>query len=118
MRSKNHVSLIGNVGGDPELRSTRTGQTVAHFSLATSVKFTNDAGNQEERTEWHRVVAWGKVAALVEKYVKKGDRLAIDGHLRYGSYAKPCAHCSTELTAYTTEIVVRELYLIDGGGAR
>jgi len=82
MASVNKVILIGNLGRDPELRYTKNGQAVANFSLATSDNFTNKDGQREERTEWHRVVAWGKTAELCTQYLTKGRAAYIEGQLR------------------------------------
>lgn len=81
MPSINKVILIGNLGRDPELRYTKSGQAVANFSLATSDSFTKD-GQKEERTEWHRIVAWGKTAELCTQYLSKGRSVYIEGQLR------------------------------------
>jgi len=82
MASVNKVILIGNLGRDPELRYTKGGQAVANFSLATSDSFTNREGTREERTEWHRIVAWAKTAELCAKYLSKGRTVYIEGQLR------------------------------------
>lgn len=82
MASVNKVILIGNLGRDPELRYTKGGQAVANFSLATSDSFTNREGGREERTEWHRIVAWAKTAELCAKYLNKGRTVYIEGQLR------------------------------------
>ena len=82
MASVNKVILIGNLGRDPELRYTKGGQAVANFSLATSDSFTNREGTREERTEWHRIVAWAKTAELCAKYLNKGRTVYIEGQLR------------------------------------
>jgi len=82
MASVNKVILIGNLGRDPELRYTKSGQAVANFSLATSDSFTNREGTREERTEWHRIVAWAKTAELCAKWLHKGRTVYIEGQLR------------------------------------
>lgn len=81
MASVNKVILIGNLGRDPELRYTKNGQAVANFSLATSDSYTKD-GQREERTEWHRIVAWAKTAELCAQYLSKGRTVYIEGALR------------------------------------
>lgn len=87
MKSLNQLSIIGNVGADPEVRSTTSGGRVASFSVATSRQWANAAGAKQEKTEWHRVVAWnfGKqtLADVVEKYVRKGDRVFVQGRLEF-----------------------------------
>jgi single-strand DNA-binding protein len=82
MASVNKVILIGNLGRDPELRYTKNGQAVANFSLATSDNYTNRDGQKEERTEWHRIVAWAKTAELCTQYLSKGRTVYIEGQLR------------------------------------
>jgi single-strand DNA-binding protein len=82
MGSVNKVILIGNLGRDPELRYTQSGQAVANFTLATSERFANKAGEQQERTEWHRIVAWGKTGELCAQYLSKGRSVYIEGRLQ------------------------------------
>lgn len=123
-RSLNKVQLIGNVGKDPEVRSTSSGGRVADFSLATSRQWgdAGAAGGKQEKTEWHRCIAWngGKgggigLADIVERYVKKGDKLFVEGSIEYRQWQDKEGQ-----TRYTTEIRVRELILLspkgDGGG--
>ena len=81
MASVNKVILVGNLGRDPELRYTKNGSAVANFTLATSDVYTKD-GQREERTEWHRIVAWGKTAELCTQYLAKGRSVYIEGALR------------------------------------
>ena len=86
-RSLNKAILIGNLGADPEIRSTNSGTRVATLSIATSRRWTNrSSGQQEEKTEWHRVVCWDKLADIIERYVKKGDRVYIEGQIEYRKY--------------------------------
>lgn len=75
----NKIVLIGNVGNSPEFRTLESGVQLVNFSLATNENFTNKAGEKVEKTEWHRVEAWGTIAKAIEQYVKKGDRLYIEG---------------------------------------
>ncbi|HVP31111.1 MAG TPA: single-stranded DNA-binding protein [Myxococcota bacterium] len=82
MASVNKVILIGNLGRDPELRYTPSGQPVANFTLATSDNFTSKSGEREERTEWHRIVAWGRTAELCAQYLSKGRTVYIEGRLQ------------------------------------
>jgi len=82
MASVNKVILVGNLGRDPELRYTKNGSAVANFTLATSDNFTTKDGQREERTEWHRIVAWGKTAELCTQYLAKGRTVYIEGQLR------------------------------------
>jgi single-strand DNA-binding protein len=82
MAGVNKVILIGNLGRDPELRYTPNGQAVANFTLATSENWTNKSGEREERTEWHRIVAWGRTAELCAQYLAKGRTVYIEGRLQ------------------------------------
>lgn len=86
--SLNRIQLLGNVGKDPEVRYLDSGVCVAQFSLATTVKgYTAQSGQTvADRTEWHNIVAWRGLAQTIEKYVKKGDRLYVEGELRYNKY--------------------------------
>jgi len=81
MASVNKAILIGNLGRDPELRYTQGGQAVASFSIATTENFTKKTGEKEERTEWHRIVAWGRTAELCAQYLAKGRSVYIEGRL-------------------------------------
>jgi single-strand DNA-binding protein len=109
--------LIGNLGADPEVRSTANGARVATLSVATSRSWTNQAGERQEKTEWHRVVVWNsrarQLADVVEKYVKKGDRVYIEGRIEYRTWEDRDGK-----TRYTTEINARELLMLTprGGG--
>ncbi len=113
-RSLNKAILIGNLGSDPEIRTTGNGAKVAQFSIATSRKWTNNSGEQQEKTEWHRVVAWSKLADVVERYVKKGQQVYVEGEIQYRSYED-----KDGVTKYSTEINARELMMLggrEGGG--
>ncbi|MEO5815745.1 MAG: single-stranded DNA-binding protein [Gemmatimonadaceae bacterium] len=113
-RSLNKVTLIGNLGNDPEVRSTTGGNRVATFSLATSRSWNDASGNKQEKTEWHRCVVWNtknsQLADIVEKYVKKGDKLYIEGRIEYRQWQD-----KENQTRYSTEINVRELIMLGGG---
>jgi single-strand DNA-binding protein len=113
-RSLNKVTLIGNVGADPEVRSTTGGNRVATFSLATSRTWNGPAGDRQEKTEWHRCVVWNaktsQLADIVERYVKKGDKLYIEGRIEYRQWQD-----KDNQTRYSTEINVRELIMLGGG---
>lgn len=104
-RSLNRVTLIGNTGADPEVRAAASGAKVANVSLATGRRIQGGRGG-EERTEWHRLVFWSRLAEVVEEYVQKGDRLFVEGELRYDTYDRDGAEIPT------TEIVVRELIML------
>lgn len=82
----NKVHLIGNTGKDPEIRTTGSGYKVASFSLATSEHFKDKRGARQTETQWHTIVAWGPLAEICEKYVKKGQMLYVDGKVQYRSY--------------------------------
>src|SRR5678815_4598835 len=83
---KNRIQLIGNLGGKPEIKKTENGKKLAQFSLATSESFRNSKGESIKETQWHRVVAWGKVAEVAEKFLDKGKAVAIEGKLVSRSY--------------------------------
>ncbi len=112
-RSLNKVSLIGNLGNDPEVRSTTGGGKVASFSLATSRSWNSASGEKQEKTEWHKCVVWNQkgsgLADVVEKYCKKGDKLYVEGRIEYRQWQD-----KENQTRYTTEIRVRELMLLGG----
>ena len=115
-RSLNKVTLIGNLGNDPEVRSTTGGNRVATFSLATSRSWNNQAGEKQEKTEWHRCVVWNtkgsQLADIVEKYVKKGDKLYVEGRIEYRQWQDKDGQ-----TRYSTEINVRELIMLGSRSA-
>lgn len=104
-RSINKVILVGNVGRDPDIQTTNAGTKVAHLSLATSRRFPRN-GAFEERTEWHRLTLWDKLASLAEEYVRKGDRLYVEGRIEYDSFEK------NGVTVPTAEVLVRELVML------
>ena len=113
-RSLNKVTLIGNLGNDPEVRSTTGGNRVATFSLATSRSWNDASGAKQEKTEWHRCVVWNtkgsQLADIVEKYVKKGDKLYVEGRIEYRQWQD-----KDNQTRYSTEINVREMIMLGGG---
>jgi single-strand DNA-binding protein len=118
-RSLNKVTLIGNLGSDPEVRSTTGGNRVATFSLATSRSWNDASGAKQEKTEWHRCVVWNSktstLADIVERYVKKGDKLYVEGRIEYRQWQDKDGQ-----TKYSTEINVRELIMLGsprGGGS-
>ena len=114
-RSLNKVTLIGNLGADPEVRSTNNGSRVANLSLATSRQWTGQSGEKQEKTEWHRVVVWNNkgsnLADIAERYCKKGDKIYVEGSIEYRSWQDREGQ-----TRYTTEINGRELILLSGKG--
>jgi single-strand DNA-binding protein len=109
----NKVTLIGNLGSDPEVRATPGGGRVAQFSLATSRTWNDQSGVKQEKTEWHRCVAWNtkgaQLADVVERYVKKGEKLFVEGRVEYRQWTDKEGQ-----TRYSTEINVRELILLGG----
>jgi len=98
--SVNKVLLIGRLGNNPEIRYTNTGTAVANFNLATSESWNDKSGQKQERTEWHRVVVWGKLAELCEKYLAKGRQCFVEGRLQTRSWDDKDGN-----KRYTTEIV-------------
>ena len=116
-RSLNKVMLIGNLGNDPEIRTTSNGSKVANFSLATTRQWNSASGEKQEKTEWHKCIAWntgGKgtgLADIIERYVKKGDKLYVEGRIEYRQYED-----KEKQTRYVTEINVREILLLGGKG--
>jgi single-strand DNA-binding protein len=108
--------LIGNVGADPEIRTTPGGGRVAQFSLATTRQWTGQSGDKQEKTEWHRIVAWdsargAKLANVIEQYVKKGDKLYVEGRIEYRQWQD-----KENQTRYSTEINANEVILLGGRG--
>jgi single-strand DNA-binding protein len=113
-RSLNKAILIGNVGGDPEVRTVGTGGRVATFSLATGRTWNDQSGAKQEKTEWHRCVVWNSargsgLADVVEKYVRKGEKVYVEGEIEYRQWQDKDGQ-----TRYTTEIKVKELMLLGG----
>jgi single-strand DNA-binding protein len=117
-RGLNKVMLIGHLGGDPELRYTPGGQAVATFSVATNEIYKDKDGNQQERTEWHRVVSWSRLAEVAGEYLKKGQQVYVEGRLQTRSWTD-----KDGIKRYTTEIVANTFQFLGrkgegaGGGA-
>jgi len=117
----NKAILVGNLGKDPELRYTASGQAVATFSLATTEKFKNKGGEQQERTEWHNIVAWGPLAEICGKYLVKGKQIYVEGRIQSRTYDDREGN-----KRYITEIVISDMQMLGGrpseeggsGGAR
>ena len=104
-RTINKVILVGNIGRDPDVQTTNGGTKVAHVSLATSRRVPRN-GSFEDRTEWHRLTMWDRLAQLAEDYVRKGDRVYVEGRIEYDSFEK------NGVTIPTAEVQVRELVLL------
>lgn len=107
MASVNKVTLIGNVGNTPEIKTFASGNKVASITLATSERFKDRDGNQKEETEWHSVQAFGKLADIVERFVHKGSLLYLDGKIRTRSYE------ADGRTVYRTEILADHIQMLD-----
>ena len=112
-RSLNKVMLIGNLGADPEIKYTPNGTAVANLRIATSDNRKNKDGEWEERTEWHRVVVWGKLAELCEKYLSKGRQCFVEGRLQTRSWDDKDGN-----KRYTTEIVASTIQFLGGATAQ
>jgi single-strand DNA-binding protein len=111
-KSLNKAMLIGNLGKDPELRYTPSGVAVATFSVATNESWKDQDGNLQERTEWHNIVAWRKLAEICGEYLKKGKKVFIEGRIQTRSYDDK----NTGAKKYITEIVADNLIMLDGRG--
>ncbi|MEM6782650.1 MAG: single-stranded DNA-binding protein [Bacteroidota bacterium] len=112
-RGVNKVILIGNLGSDPELRYTGSGTAVCNFSLATSETYKDSNGDMVEKTEWHRIVTWARLAEICGEYLKKGRQVYIEGSLQTRQWEDKDGN-----TKYTTEIKAREMQMLgsrDGG---
>ena len=110
--SVNKVILVGRLGRDPEIRSTPSGTTVAKFSIATDERYTDKSGEKQERTEWHNIVAWSKLAEICGQYLKKGKLVYIEGSLRTDSWDDK----ETGQKKYRTEIVANTMQMLDRRG--
>ena len=109
-RSLNKVTLIGNVGNDPEIRATSSGARVGKLSLATNRSWTDRSGQKKEKTEWHRLTFFGRLVDIVEQYVKKGNRLYVEGRVEYSQTEGEGG------TKYWTDIVVTEMVMLGSPG--
>lgn len=116
-RGINKVILIGNLGADPELKYTPGGAAVTNFTIATNESWVDGKGERQEKTEWHRIVVWGKLAEICNEYLKKGSKVFIEGRLQTRSWDG-----ADGTKRYTTEIVARDMQMLDsregsrGGG--
>ena len=111
-RSLNKAMLIGNLGKDPELRYTTSGVAVATFSLATNEQWKDQDGNAQERTEWHNIVAWKKLAEICGEWLKKGKKVYVEGRIQNRSYDDK----NTGAKRYITEIVAENIIMLDSKG--
>src|SRR3989337_2529109 len=111
-RSVNKVILVGNLGKDPELRYTNSGVAVATFSIATNESWKDPEGNLQERTQWHNIVAWRKLAEICGEYLKKGGKIYAEGRLQHRNYDD-----KNGVKRYVTEIVLDEMVMLDSRGA-
>ena len=112
----NKAILIGNLGGDPEVRYTQSGTAVANFTMATSERWKDKEGQQQEQTEWHRIVAFARLGEICGEYLSKGSKVYIEGRIQTRSWDDKDGN-----KRYTTEIVAREMKMLDskpgtGGG--
>ena len=111
MSGVNKAILIGNLGQDPEMRATTSGTQVANFSLATSENFKNREGERETRTEWHRVVAFGKLAEICGQYLKKGKQVYIEGRIQTRNWEDQSGN-----KRYSTEIIANQMVMLGRAG--
>lgn len=103
MSGVNKAIIVGNLGGDPELKYTKAGTAACNFSVATSEKWNDKEGNPQERTEWHRIVAWGRTAEVCAEYLNKGSKVYLEGRIQTRTYEKD------NETKYVTEIVAQDV---------
>src|SRR5262245_26865504 len=111
-KSVNKVILVGNLGKDPEVKYTPSGVPVAKFSLATNERYKDKGGEWQERTEWHNIVAWQRLAEIVGEYVKKGSKIYVEGRLQTSSWEDK----QSGEKKYRTEIIAQDLVLLGGRG--
>jgi single-strand DNA-binding protein len=105
----NKVMLIGRLGQEPELKYTQAGVAVAKFSLATTMTWKDQDGNQQERTEWHNIVAWRRLAEICAEYLKKGKKVYLEGSLNTSSWED-----ENKKKHYRTEVVLNDMIMLDG----
>ncbi len=106
---RNKVQLIGNLGNAPEVRNTESGKKLVKFSVATNEVYNNNKGEKVKETQWHNVIAWGKVAEIAEKYLHKGSEVAVEGKLITRNYNDKEGN-----KKYVTEVQLNELLLLGG----
>jgi single-strand DNA-binding protein len=108
-RSLNKVTLIGHLGKDPEIRYTKSGMAVASFSLATNATWQDQEGNQQEKTEWHNIIAWTKLAEICQQWLKKGHQIYLEGRLQTRNWDD-----NNGVKHYITEIVMNDMIMLGG----
>jgi single-strand DNA-binding protein len=108
--SVNKVILVGHLGKDPEVRYTPNGQAVANFTVATNDSWTDKAGQKQDRTEWHRIVVWAKLAELCGEYLSKGRQVYLEGRLQTREWTN-----KEGAKQYTTEVVANQVVFLSGG---
>lgn len=113
MGSLNKAMIIGRLGQDPEVRYTQSNTAVANLSIATSERYKDSSGEWKENTEWHRVVAWGRLAEICQEYLKKGSQVYIEGPIQTRQWEDREGQ-----TRYTTEIKALTLTMLDSKGSR
>jgi single-strand DNA-binding protein len=111
MSGVNKVILVGNLGSDPALRYTPTGTPVCNFNIATTEKFTSKSGEKESRTEWHRIVAWARLAEICNEYLKKGKQVYIEGRLQTRSWEDQNGN-----KKFTTEVIANNMVMLGRAG--
>jgi single-strand DNA-binding protein len=109
----NRVTLIGNLGQDPETKTTESGKKLVHFTLATKDGFKNAEGQRVNETTWHNIIAWNGLADVAGKFLKKGNEVAVEGRIVYRSYED-----KKGVTKYITEIVLSDLELLRNGNGK
>lgn len=107
----NKVILVGRLGADPQLKYTPSGRANASFSLATNAVWKDQEGNQQERTDWHRITAWGKLAEIMGEYLKKGSYVYLEGRIQTRSYED-----SNNVKKWITEVVVSDMEMLGKKG--
>jgi len=110
---KNKVQLIGNLGNNPEIKTLDGGKKMAKFSIATNESYRSATGEKITETQWHSLVAWGKLAEIIEKYISKGSEVAVEGKLTYRTYNDKDGN-----KKYFTEIQVNELLMLGEKSAK
>jgi single-strand DNA-binding protein len=111
MSGVNKVILVGHLGADPTMRHTQSGTAVVQFNLATTERYNDRSGERQERTEWHRVVAWAKLAEICNQYLKKGKQVYIEGRLQTRQWEDQSGN-----KRYTTEVVANNMVMLGRAG--